>query len=263
MKKKISMVQMDCKFAMPEENYAHALDLMKQTLKDEPDVIVLPETINTGFFPADQLDELADEDGVKTKKIFSEFAKTNHVNVVAGSVTTKKSGKIFNTAYVFNRKGEVIAEYDKIHGFSPSGEHEFYEGGKNIVHFLIDDVKCSIIICYDIRFCELARSIALMDTDLLFIPAHWPLIRKRHWVTLATARAIENQMFVCAVNACSVAGETKFAGNSVLIDPWGEEICHLGEKEEIQVGEIDLDIIKGIRENINVFRDRKPQLYKL
>jgi len=67
----------------------------------------------------------------------------------------------------------------------------------------------------------------------------------------------------CAVNACGYAGATKYGGNSLLINPWGEEICHLGTEEEIQTGEIEMDIIQGIRESINIFRDRKPEYYKL
>jgi len=254
---------MDCTFASPEKNFEYALELMEGVLIDNPDIIVLPETFNTGFFPVNDLRELADKDGVYTKQLMGEFAKRNNVNIVAGSVTTLKNNRVFNTSYTFNRKGELVAEYDKIHGFSPSGEHNYYKGGEEIVHFILDGIKCSTIICYDIRFCELVRTIALKDTDLLFIPAHWPLARKMHWVTLAKARAIENQMYVCAVNACSTVGETKFAGNSLLINPWGEELCHLGETEECSTGEIDLSIIKDIRENINVFRDRKPNLYKL
>lgn len=70
-------------------------------------------------------------------------------------------------------------------------------------------------------------------------------------------------MFVCAVNACGYAGATKYGGNSLLVNPWGEEICHLGTEEEIQTGEIDMEIIQGIRQSINIFRDRKPECYKL
>ena len=125
------------------------------------------------------------------------------------------------------------------------------------------EIKCSSIICYDMRFPELIRTATLKDVDLMFIPAQWPLVRKHHWLTLATARAIENQMFVCAVNGCGMADTTKYGGNSVLLNPWGEELCHLGTEEDIQAAEIDMDIIQNIRASINVFRDRRPDTYKL
>lgn len=263
MKKKISLIQMAVTFGKPEENFKRVVELMEKAMEEKPDILVLPETLNVGFFPKEGLQELADVDGEKTKKVIGIFAKDNHVNIVAGSVANRKGDYVYNTLYVFNREGNVVCEYDKVHGFTPSGEHQYFKGGNKVINFELDGMKCSSIICYDVRFPELIRTATLRGVDLLFIPAQWPLIRKSHWVTLVTARAIENQMFVCAVNGCGYAGETKYGGNSLLVNPWGEEICHLGTEEEIQAGEIDLDIIQGIRESINIFRDRKPEYYKL
>lgn len=263
MNQKIALIQMDSVFAEPSQNFIRAVELMDEAMKGSPDILVLPETFNTGFFPTTNLKELADKNGEKTKKIFSAYAKEHKVNIVVGSVTTVKNNSIYNTAYIFDRSGNIVAEYDKIHGFTPSGEHNYYTGGDKLVTFSLDGLKCGIIICYDIRFCELVRSLALKGIDILFVPAHWPLIRKKHWINLVTTRAIENQMYVCAVNACSKAGDTIYGGNSLLVDPWGEELCHLDESERIGYGTIDVSTIKRIRESINVFRDRKPNLYKL
>jgi Predicted amidohydrolase len=263
MKKRVSLIQMDVAFAKPDENYERAVALMAKAMAEKPDILVLPETLNVGFFPREELGKLADVDGKRTKEVFGKFARDNRVNIVAGSVANKKGECVYNTLYVFDRDGNVVCEYDKIHGFSPSDEHLYFKGGDKVFNFVVDGIKCSAIICYDVRFPELVRTATLRGVDLMFIPAEWPLSRKLHWVTLITARAIENQMFVCAVNACGYAGTTKYGGNSLLINPWGEEICHLGTEEKIQTGEIDLDIIQGIRDSINVFRDRKPASYKL
>lgn len=263
MKKRISLIQMDVAFGNPDENYKHAVALMQEALKDAPDILVLPETMNVGFFPKQDLDTLADTDGQRTKDVFGTFAQNHNVNIVAGSVANKKNGRIYNTTYVFDRTGKVVCEYDKMHGFTPADEHHYFQGGNKAVNFELDDIKCSCVICYDMRFPELIRTATLRGVDLMFIPAQWPLARKLHWVTLNTARAIENQIFVCAVNACGHAGETKYGGNSLLINPWGEEICHLGTEEETITGEIDMSIIQGIRESINIFRDRKPEYYQI
>lgn len=263
MKKRISLIQMDVAFGKPEENYKRAVELMEKAMGETPDILVFPETMNVGFFPKDGLSNLADVDGKKTKEVFSTFARDHKVNIVAGSVANKKGEGIYNTLYVFNREGNVVCEYDKVHGFTPSDEQIYFKGGNKAVNFELDGIKCSCVICYDVRFPELVRTATLRGVDLMFIPAQWPLVRKLHWVTLVTARAIENQMFVCAVNACGYAGETKYGGNSLLINPWGEEICHLGTSEEVQTGEIDMDIIQGIRKSINIFRDRKPEYYNL
>lgn len=265
MKKKIGLIQMGVAIGEIAENYNHAVTLMEKAMEGKPDILVLPETLNTGFFPqpADRLHELADRDGVMTQAIFSTFAKKHAVNIVAGSAAVLEKGNVYNRSYVFDRDGHMVTSYDKIHGFSPMGETAYFKGGDHTVHFELDGISCSMAICYDVRFPELIRTEALQGVDLFFLPAAWPLIRKEHWVTLSKARAIENQMYFCAVNECGMAGETKFGGNSLLLSPWGEEICHLGEDEEIRVGDIDLDVIQEIRDGINVFRDRRPELYEV
>lgn len=265
MKKKISLIQMDVRLGEPEANFAHAEALMEEALADGPDILVLPETVNVGFFPtpAEKLAALADEEGWRTKEVFGNFAKVHGVHIVAGSSAVKEDGRIYNRAYVFGRDGALLASYDKIHGFSPSGEPDYFTGGDHTVHFALDGISCSMAVCYDVRFPELIRTETLAGVDLFFLPAAWPIARKEHWVTLAKARAIENQMYLCAVNECGLAGSTKNAGHSLLLSPWGEELLHLGEEEEIKTGTIDTNVIAGIRESINVFRDRRPELYRL
>ncbi len=263
MKKKICLIQMDVLLDEPKKNYEKAVTLMEKAMAEAPDVLVLPETLNTGFFPSpdEKLKALSDENGETTKKVFGDFAKEHHVNIVAGSVSVLENDKVYNRSYVFDREGQVIASYDKIHGFSPMGETKSYTGGDSLVHFELDGIPCSMAICYDIRFCELIRTEALRGVDLFFLPAAWPLVRKEHWVTLSKARAIENQMYFCAVNECGKAGATQYGGNSLIISPLGEEMAHLGEGEDMATVEIDTDVIQGIRESINVFRDRRPELY--
>ena len=265
MKEKISLIQMDVALGQVERNYEKAVQLMELALEDKPDILVLPETLNTGFFPSPDsaLHAASDVDGVQTKKVFGAFAKEHGVNIVAGSVSVLENGCVFNRSYIFDRKGEVVASYDKIHGFSPMGETKSYTGGSSTVHFTLDGIACSMAICYDVRFCELIRTEALQGVDLFFLPAAWPLVRKEHWITLSKARAIENQMFFCAVNECGRAGSTQYGGNSMLLSPLGEELLHLGEKEQVATAEIDTDVLQGIRESINVFRDRRPELYHL
>jgi len=254
---------MDVVFANPKANRAKVEKMIGEAIKENPDIICLSETWNVGFFPKENLDELADVDGQPAKDILSRLAKKHKVNIVGGSVANKKDGKIYNTAFVFNREGECVAEYDKIHGFSPSGEHTYFEGGTKISTFELDGIKAGIIICYDMRFLELVRMLALKGIQILFIPAQWPHPRLEHWKTLARTRAIENQMFVAAINGVGTAGDLKFCGNSMVIDPWGEVLVNAGEDEKIITAEADFSIVQDIRNRINVFRDRKPQYYQL
>ena len=178
---RVSAIQMDMKFADPAYNFKHAEELIREAAASKPDVIVLPETWNTGFFPKENLKELSDKDGAAVKDMCSALARELNVNIVAGSVSNVKNDKVYNTAYVFDRQGVCIAEYDKTHLFTPMGEHDYYEAGTHVTTFELDGKKCGIIICYDVRFLELVRTLALTGLDVLFVPAQWPALRNPHF----------------------------------------------------------------------------------
>lgn len=260
---KVTCVQMNMLLSQPEENFAHAEQLVRQAAENKPDVIVLPETWNTGFFPKNDLPSLCDNEGKRTKAVLGSLARELGLNIVAGSVSDLRGGKIYNTAYIFNRNGGLAASYDKTHLFSPMGEHESYQKGSRLCRFELDGVKCGIIICYDIRFPELVRSLALEGMDVLFAVSQWPAARNAHLQTLAAARAIENQVFLACCNSCGVAESTVYGGGSVLLDPLGQVLAHAGDKEEIISAEFDIGTIQQIRGSIPVFEDRRPELYHL
>ena len=258
---KVSCLQMNMKLGCPEENFAHAEQLICNAMKDTPDVLVLPETWNTGFFPKGNLAELSCKDGDEVKSRIGALAKQYGVNIVAGSVSNVRDGKVFNTAMVFDRDGQCMAEYDKTHLFTPMGEDDYYTCGDHLCCFTLDGVKCGIIICYDTRFPELTRSLALQGLDMLFVVSQWPKERIFHLRTLTTARAIENQMFVVCCNSCGTAGKTVYGGNSAIIEPFGKTLALGGENEEIITADCDVEIPSDIRSSIPVFRDRRQELY--
>ena len=258
---KISCVQMDMRLGAVDENFARAEALIREAVQTaRPDVAVLPETWNTGYFPAD-LAATADRDGERTKAAFSALAKELNVNIVCGSVANRRGDEFFNTAYVFDRRGDAIAEYDKTHLFTYAGEDRHFRAGEALCLFELDGRPCSLIICYDLRFPELTRKLALEGAEVLFVPAQWPEKRTMHLETLARARAIENQMFLALCNSVGTAGETHCGGESALLDPWGEYIARAWDGEELITGELDFSVVEGIRSSINVFRDRRPELY--
>lgn len=256
---RVSCVQLDMKLGDVKANFAHAEAMIREAVnRDHPDTVVLPETWNTGFFPQ-ELAPCADDDGKATKALCSALAKELHINIVAGSVANRRADGYYNTAYVFDRSGNLVAEYDKTHLFTPSGEHNFFRMGSRTCRFTLDGIPCGLIICYDIRFPELIRSLTVQGVDLLFVVSQWPAKRAMHLDTLARARAIENQTFLALCN--SAAADTACAGHSAIIDPWGEYLAKAGESEEIISADLDFSVIQGIRESINVFRDRRPDLY--
>jgi len=249
MKKRLSLIQMDVHVNEVEYNYARVQELLSQALSEKPDIIVLPETWNTGFHPS--------------KALLSTFAKEHNVNIVGGSVAVAKEDLVFNTSYAYNREGKLVGEYSKMHGFSPAKEDQYFASGTHTTHFELDGIPCSTVICYDIRFPELVRMAALSNTELLFVPAQWPTMRLRHWQVLNEVRAIENQLFLCAVNGCGTVGRVQSTGHSAVYDPWGTNLLEMDTREGISSVDIDLTVVEDIRNKINIFRDRKPELYKL
>ena len=258
---RVACLQMDMKLGMPQENFCRAEKLISEAVKQKPDVLVLPETWNTGFFPKENLNQLCCNDCKEVNLCIGALAKKYGVNIVAGSVSNVRDGRVFNTATVFNRQGECIASYDKTHLFTPMGEDNYYTKGDRLCRFTLDGVRCGVIICYDLRFPELTRRLALQGLDVLFVVSQWPAERVFHLRSLTTARAIENQIFVVCCNSCGQADRTLYGGNSSIIDPLGKTLAIAGEGQQIITADCDIQAFSEICEKIPVFRDRRPELY--
>lgn len=260
---KIACIQMDMLPGRPAENFPLAERLIRQAADGSPDVIVLPEVWNTGFFPRADLAALSDRGCAQTQAVIGALARELSVNIVAGSVSNLRGGQVYNTACVFDRTGAMIAQYDKTHLFSPAHEQDAYTPGTHVCSFCLDGVHCGLVICYDIRFPELVRTLAVQGMDMLFVPAQWPAVRIAHLRALTTARAIENQCFVVCCNSCGTTGKTRYGGASAIIDPWGETLALAGADAEILTAACDLSVLQHIRSSIDVFHDRRPELYRL
>ena len=258
---RVSLIQMDAAFGMPRENFEKANRLLEQAAQTQPDVIVLPELWNTGFFPKENLYEMADDYASETRTLCAIFSAEHNVNVLAGSVTEHRRNRLFNASYAFDRTGSTVGRYDKTHLFSPMGENLSYTQGDHLGSFQFDGVKCGVVICYDIRFPELTRALAIKGLDILFVVAQWPVQRLEHLHALAKARAIENQCFVCVCNGCGQAPGTTFGGGSCVFSPTGKALATADGSERILTTELDLSVLPALRENINVFADRREDLY--
>ena len=265
---KISILQLP----IEEGNIEHNLDAMAAMLDkamssdQRPDAVLLPELWNTGFYPK-PISEYADSQDI-WKKHMSRLASEYTVNIIAGSIAVERKNKIYNTCYVFDRTGENIAVYEKTHLFSPGGENADFTPGSRLTTFSIDGIKCGIIICYDLRFPELVRQLALQDISILFIAAAWPVERIQHWDTLLRARAIENQFFVVAANGISshLGDAMHLGGGSAIYDAWGSLLAQGSTDNldgEILHANLQPGMISQIRSDINIFRDRRPELYGL
>ncbi|SHJ90729.1 Carbon-nitrogen hydrolase [Geosporobacter subterraneus DSM 17957] len=257
---KIAAIQIDLAFGDPAVNRLKIKNMIEKASVNGPDVIVLPEMWNTSF-SMNNLKDLADREGEPTKSMISELSRKYHVNIVAGSIADRYGDKIYNRLYVANRQGEIHSYYDKVHLVRHAREDEYLTAGNTSRIFSIDGIACGAIICYDIRFPELSRALALKGAKILFIPAQWPETRIEHWKALAIARAIENQMYVVAVNRIGSEFKATFPGNSLIVDPWGKVLAESNCEETILESEIDIDLVERIRRKVPCFQDRNEAAY--
>lgn len=235
--------------------------LAERAMENRPDVLLLPELWNIGFYPK-PLSQYAESSEAKSLQAMEDLARQYQVNIVGGSIATKDGTVFRNTCCVFDRRGRRVASYDKSHLFSPMGENEDFAPGQFLSVFSLDSVPCAVAICYDLRFPELIRRLALKGISVLFLPAEWPVERLIHWRTLLRARAIENQIFLAAANgAGSFPNGMHLAGHSAIIDPWGEILAEAEEGEAILHANLQTAIRRQIKESMDVFADRRPELY--
>ncbi|WP_368653857.1 carbon-nitrogen family hydrolase [Ornithinibacillus sp. 4-3] len=240
-----------------------SLKWVDKVVQDEkPDVLVLPEMWTTAF-ALPELKDIADVNGEPTTTFLKDLAKTYQVNIIGGSIANKKDDSIYNTSLVVDRQGNIVYQYDKIHLVPMLDEHKYLAGGKEKVKtFELEGVKMGVIICYDLRFPELARKLALDGAKVLHIVAEWPNTRKEHWKNLQIARAIENQMYVVSSNIVGTYNNEEFAGTSMIIDPWGSPLKTGSEDtEETLIADIKIDSVSKIRNDVPIFSSRVPELY--
>nr|WP_218781155.1 carbon-nitrogen family hydrolase [Bacillus sp. EB106-08-02-XG196] len=251
---------MDIAFGNPTENYQKAERLIKEAMKENPDIIVFPELWTTGY-DLTRLETIADKGAANTIDFLKRAAIKYQVHFVGGSVANQGEQGVKNTLLIINNKGHLVHSYSKLHLFKLMDEHLYLEAGEEIGLFDLDNNTFGGVICYDIRFPEWIRAHSSKGAEALFVVAEWPAPRLTHWRSLLIARAIENQCFVIACNRSGNDPNNEFAGHSMIIDPWGDVIAEAGATEEILSSVIELDLVKDIRKQIPIFEDRRPDLY--
>ncbi|MDM5296894.1 carbon-nitrogen family hydrolase [Bacillus pumilus] len=260
---KIALVQMDVAIGNPDENFKKAEAFLEEAMRQQPDLIILPEMWNTGY-ALEQAEQLADVNGERTKQLFSSFARKHHVYLIAGSILNQRTENkdITNTMYVFNRQGELVLTYDKIHLFRLMDEHTYLTAGHQLGLFdYHEHVTIGAMICYDLRFPQLSRTLVNKGAKVLVNTAQWPTARVDHWRSLLIARAIENQAFMIAVNRTGTSKDTEFPGHSMVIDPLGRILLETNNDEDIYYAEIDLQLVDEVRKQIPVMTDQRLDVY--
>ncbi|QDR80317.1 carbon-nitrogen family hydrolase [Sporomusa termitida] len=256
---KIAMLQMEIVAGDVAGNKNKGLALVEEAA-DKADVIILPEIWTTGYALKNVAQAAEHIDGPLMTQLAG-IARKHHVNIIAGSVPVSRNGRTYNTTMVIDRQGTIINSYEKVHLFSMYGEEHFFAPGTKLGLLSLDKMTAGVAICYDLRFPELFRSLALQGAQAVFVPAGWPAARGHHWRTLVQARAIENHLYICAVNCVGEHKGSPFYGHSLLVDPEGVIIAEGDDRETIIYGEIDPARVAGARKDMLTFADRRPDLY--
>jgi len=235
------------------ENIEKNLSSFEEKLNNigQTDLIILPEMFSTGFsMNASAVAESMD--GTAVNWMRKTAAKKN--SAITGSLIIREGGKFYNRL-IFMRPDGSLEQYDKKHLFTMAKEEETYTAGteKIIIDYL--GWKICPLICYDLRFPIWNRN--LEDYDLAIYVANWPDRRSYHWRSLLTARAIENQCYVAAVNRVGTDGkDLYYSGHSSLIDPTGELIYQKADAEDIQQFDLNKEYLIEIRTKLPFLKDR-------
>lgn len=256
---KIALIQMKTVAYEPLLNRETAFRLMTEAAP-KADVLVLPELWPIGYGLSTLQEEAVTYESELVTQLAA-FAKEKQVNVVAGSVPFREGEKIFNRSLCFDREGCLVDEYDKVHRFSLLDEPKFFTAGRKRTTVNVDGVTCGLSICYDLRFPELYRALTLDGAKIIFVPAQWPESRKLPWLRLNQARAIENQVYICAVNGVGTYKDNVFCGNSLFIAPDGEILAQGDGGERILYGTYDEQRLRDVRAHMSVWEDRRPDVY--
>ncbi|MCX7822960.1 MAG: carbon-nitrogen family hydrolase [Syntrophobacterales bacterium] len=220
----------------------------------DPKVVILPEMWASGF-DYKRLREHA-LNGWKIRDQMARWASEWNAIIIGSIADLTETSHIVNRAYVIDPSGNILGYYDKIHLFSPHGEHLHFARGSRLLIAETPLGRVGVIICYDLRFPEICRIMAIEGAELLCVPALWPSVRVDHWRLLLRARAVENQMFVVGCNGCGEIGNISYPGASSIISPWGEILKEGKETEEIIATRINMGDVERVRSTIPCLADR-------
>ncbi len=238
----------------------------------QSDLVILPEMWNcpyqTTLFP-----EYAEEkEKSTTLNAISGAAKREDVYIVAGSIPEKHEGKIYNSSFIFNPQGEILDVHRKVHLFDIDvpgkisfKESETLTAGNQIT--VVDTPLCriGICICYDIRFTELLRLMALEGAQIIIVPGAFNMTTgPAHWKPLIQVRAVDNQVFMAAISPARNHDASYVAyGHSMVVDPWGTILKEAGTGEEIIYVHINLELIPKIRQELPILKNLRTDLYQI
>ncbi len=253
-------------------NLATAERLVAQAAAGGADIVVLPEKWDAIGGSALYHATAEPLEGGESVTAMSEWARRHGITLVGGSIAERREGreKLSNTSLVFDPDGQIVALYRKIHLFDVEvggvvyRESEAEEPGEEPVVAEAEDWKIGLSVCYDLRFPELYRILALEGAQLVTVPAHFTTpTGKDHWHVLLRARAIENQLYVAAAAQIgeTLPGKPAY-GRSLIVDPWGLVVAQAPDEETVISAELDRAHLEDIRAKLPSLANRQSNAYR-
>jgi predicted amidohydrolase len=268
---RVAVVQMNTQDDK-ERNIDTAFRLIAEAAATGARLVCLPE-VWTYLGPEDGHYPAAESIPGRLSGALADAAREHGIYLHAGSVLERagEDGKLLNTTLVFDPSGDVIARYSKIHMFDVvlDGVATYMESstvtpGEEIATFEIDGFPIGLAICYDLRFPELHRILALRGAEAIILPAAFTMTTgKDHWEVLIRARAIENGVFMVAPAQIGSHPPGKWCyGRSMVVDPWGTVIATAPDTEGVIVAELDRERVRTVRRQVPSLANRRPQAYQ-
>ncbi|MFN8049887.1 MAG: nitrilase-related carbon-nitrogen hydrolase [Acidimicrobiales bacterium] len=251
---KVAAVQHDIVWKDATATHALVGPMIDRAAADGARLVVLTEMFATGFTTsAAAIAQPADGPSVT---FLRERAARLGVWIAGSIAVVDDEGRRARNRFVAAGPAGELVTYDKRHPFTYADEHLEFEPGDELVTFEIDGLRVSPFVCYDLRFGDDFWTKG-PDTDLFVVVANWPEARRRHWSSLLTARAIENQCYVVGVNRVGNADGLDYTGDSAIIDPLGETLVSAARTETVLVAEVDAQRVVDVRNRFPFLQDRR------
>lgn len=257
---RVALAQMICEVGNVAANCGTMQRLAQQAAAAGCDAVVFPEMADTGYEMKTIVEKASTWESGPLQQL---QAAASQLGIwIIGGLSERVQNNVYNAVAVLDRNGRLAARYRKAHLFTLVREPRFLKQGDSLTLTTIEGLSWGIMLCYDIRFPEMARSLALKGAEAIVVPAAWPSSRIDHWRTLLASRAIENQLYVVGANRAGSDGNLEFCGSSRVIDPYGVILASAPEAgEQLLVAEVSKGRVDEVRASMPVLADRRPDLY--
>jgi len=257
---RLGLAQMDMIWENKTENFKKARNYIIEAKEKGVDFILFPEMSMTGFsMHVDRIGE--SEDNPVTLDYFSGLAEEFDMYIGIGYVGLKGERGL-NRYAILSPKGKVLCDYIKIHPFTFGREGEFYDGGKSVEFAQVEDFCVSPLICYDLRFPEVAQA-ASKEATMIVVPASWPEARMDAWKIFMQARALENQCVMVGINRVGFDGKVPYSGESMVVGANGQILGGPFFGEGLFTVDVNAEDVAFERGHFTTKMDRKEIVYRM